>query len=211
MSGTVVTTIDQLFAQQLQLQNDVVLLRPISLADIEEYKKIAFDDAIWKYFVTNVSSDDDVEAFVREAVNARADKSRLAFTSIHKATGQIAGGTAFLNISFKDSRVEIGWSWLAPAFQRSGVNRNNKFLLMEYAFETLGFERVEFKTDVLNQQARKGLMGIGAIEEGVLRSHTLMPFGRRRDTIYYSVLRNEWPEVKNTIFKGYGSGRGGVV
>ena len=207
MSGSAVTTIDQLFAQDLHLENDVVLLRPISLSDIEEYKKIAFNDAIWKYFITNVGTDDDLEAFVLEAVNARKDKSRMAFTSIDKASGQVAGGTAYLNISFKDKRLEIGWSWLAPAFQRSGINRNNKFLLMEYAFETLGFERVEFKTDVLNQPARKGLRGIGAIEEGVLRSHTLMPFGRRRDTIYYSVLRNEWPEVKNTIFKEYKSGR----
>ena len=206
MSGSALTTIDQLFSQDLHLENDVVLLRPITLADIDEFKKIAFDDAIWKYFVSNVSTGDELEAFVREAVNARHDKTRLAFTSIDKASGQVAGGTAYLNISFKDKRLEIGWSWLAPAFQRSGVNRNNKFLLMEYAFETLGFERVEFKTDVLNQRARKGLKGIGAIEEGVLRSHTLMPFGRRRDTIYYSVLRNEWPEVKNTIFKGYKSG-----
>lgn len=205
MSGTAVTTIEQLFAQDLQLQNDVVLLRPITLSDIDEYRKIAFDDAIWKYFVTNVGTEGDLEAFVREAVNARADRSRLPFTCIHRGTGQVAGGTAYLNISFKDKRLEIGWSWLAPAFQRSGINRNNKFLLMKYAFETLGFERVEFKTDVLNQQARKGLKGIGAVEEGVLRSHTLMPFGRRRDTIYYSVLKNEWPEVKNTIFKGYNS------
>lgn len=207
MSSTPVATLDQLFDQDLQLQNDVVLLRPVSLTDIDEYRQIAFDDAIWKYFITNVGSNDDLGAFIREAVNARKDKTRLAFTSIHRPSGQVAGGTAFLNISFKDKRVEIGWSWLAPAFQRSGINRNNKFLLMEYAFETLGFERVEFKTDLLNQQARKGLLGIGAVEEGVLRSHTLMPFGRRRDTIYYSVLKSEWPGVKSRIFNGYTSGK----
>lgn len=203
MSGIPVTTIDALFEQDLRLQNELVMLRPVSPDDIEEYRNIAFDDAIWKYFVTSVGSDSDLETFVKEAVRGRENRTRLAFTCIHRPSGQIAGGTALLNISFKDQRLEIGWSWLAPQFQRTGINRNNKFLLMQYAFETLGFERVEFKTDVLNDAARKGLTGIGATEEGVLRSHTLMPGGRRRDTIYYSILRNEWPHIKETIFKGY--------
>jgi RimJ/RimL family protein N-acetyltransferase len=100
------------------------------------------------------------------------------------------------NLSEPDRRLEIGWSWLGSDFRGRGINRWVKFLLLEHAFEDLGAERVEFKTDVLNLQARAGLRNIGAVEEGVLRSFNPMPDGRRRDAIYYSILRAEWPEVK---------------
>ncbi|MEO9238417.1 MAG: GNAT family protein, partial [Jatrophihabitantaceae bacterium] len=98
-----------------------------------------------------------------------------------------------------DQRLEIGWSWLGRDFQGAGINRWAKFLLLQHAFEQLAAERVEFKTDQLNLQARKALRNIGAVEEGVLRSFNPMPDGRRRDAVYYSVLRAEWPEVKRQL------------
>ena len=105
------------------------------------------------------------------------------------------------NISMYDLRLEIGWSWLGKKFRGTEVNRHAKYAMMKYAFDELHFERVEFKTDVLNVRARKGLEKIGATAEGTLRSHMTMWNNRRRDSIYYSVLNNEWQQIKNTIFK----------
>jgi RimJ/RimL family protein N-acetyltransferase len=123
----------------------------------------------------------------------------VVFHIVDKGTGQAAGSMSFGNLSPNDLRLEIGWSWLGIAFQGKGINRWAKFLMMQHAFETLAAERVEFKTDVLNVQARHALRNIGATEEGVLRSYNPMPDGRRRDAIYYSVLRREWPAVKEIL------------
>jgi RimJ/RimL family protein N-acetyltransferase len=108
---------------------------------------------------------------------------------------------SFGNMVEKEARLEIGWSWLGQDFRGKGINRWAKFLLMQHAFEILQAQRVEFKTDVLNQQARAGLRNIGAREEGVLRSFNYMPDGRRRDAIFYSVLAAEWPEVKKQLLQ----------
>lgn len=194
---------DQLFTGNFEFENSTVLLRPLLAGDIDEYRKLVFDEKIWTYFAVAINHEEDLKGFIKDAIQHRAEKSRVTFTSIHKPSGQITGSTSFGNFSFRDKRVEIGWTWVAPQFQQTGVNRSNKFLLLQYAFEGLGMERVEFKTDVLNVNARKALKGSGATEEGVLRSHTLMQFGRRRDTIYYSILRNEWPAIKESIFKNY--------
>lgn len=105
------------------------------------------------------------------------------------------------SISMHDLKLEIGWSWLGAGFRSSGINRHAKFAMMQYAFEEINFERVEFKTDVLNERARQGLRKIGGVEEGILRSHMTMWNNRRRSSIYYSVLKNEWPEIKEKIFR----------
>ena len=195
--------IEEFFTGDLHFENKLVVLRPLLQMDIEGFRNVVYDENIWQYFAIGVGNNEDLDGFIHDAIQHRKDRTRVTFTAIDKASGKIAGSTSFGNISFRDKRVEIGWTWLAPGFQKTGINRSNKFLLMKYAFEELGMERVEFKTDVLNQAARKGLLGIGATEEGILRSHTLMQFGRRRDTIYYSVLKNEWPGIKQSIFNDY--------
>lgn len=192
-----------IFRPDFTLENDVVLLRPLRVSDLGELREIAFDPEIWRFFTGEIASEADLEAFVEEAIQARRNQARAAFATVDKASGRIAGSTSYANVSLPDRRLEIGWSWLAPARQRTGLNRNAKYLQVKYAIEELGFERVEFKTDVLNTAARRGLLGIGCTEEGVLRSHTQMPRGRRRDTIYYSILRPEWEAIRQTVFAGY--------
>lgn len=196
-------TTEELFTTNFELQNSRILLRPLISTDIDGYRKLVFDEKIWTYFAIAINDESDLGAFIQNAIGDRANRTRVTFTSIDKVTGQITGSSSFGNFSFRDKRVEIGWTWVAPQFQKTGVNRSNKFLLLQYAFEGLGMERVEFKTDTLNVNAKKGLKGIGATEEGVLRSHTLMQFGRRRDTVYYSILKDEWPAIKESIFKDY--------
>ncbi|MGE6761912.1 GNAT family N-acetyltransferase [Corallococcus interemptor] len=181
------------------LEDEGVLLRPIAAADVDALSRVAFDPAIWKFFVTSIQTRDDLQRFVEEAVESTRAGTALAFTVVDKASGTVAGSTRFGNLSARDQRVEVGWTWLGRGFQGTGANTRCKRLLMAYAFEQQGVQRTEFKTDVLNQPARRALLKVGCTEEGVLRSHTLMPGGRRRDTIYYSVLAAEWPDVKRRL------------
>lgn len=178
------------------LGNDALTLRPVAAHDLGEFAKVAFDPEIWRYFVFAIESPADLEAFVGEAVRDTAAGTRVVFAVVDRRSGSIAGSTAYGNLSEKERRLEIGWSWLGSAYRGSGLNRAAKFLLLEHAFEALGCERVEFKTDALNLRARRALQGIGAIEEGTLRSFNYMPGGRRRNAVYYSVLRAEWPALR---------------
>ncbi|MEO7262656.1 MAG: GNAT family protein [Jatrophihabitantaceae bacterium] len=181
------------------LENEHVLLRPITPEDRAAQRAVARDESIWRYFVIPIRTDADFDAFFDAGLVDQAAGRRVVFHIIDKGTGQAAGSMSFGNLSPNDLRLEVGWSWLGIAFQSRGINRWAKFLMMQHAFEKLAAERVEFKTDVLNVQARHALRNIGATEEGVLRSYNPMPDGRRRDAIYYSVLRREWPAVKEIL------------
>lgn len=187
--------------KHITLENDKVILRPISMEDHDGFSAIAFSDELWRYYVMKLSVDSELIEYLVSSVEANNSATQHVFTIIDKSSGLIAGSTSFGNISLKDKRVEIGWTWLGKKFHGSGLNSHCKYLLLEYAFEKAGMLRVEFKTDLLNTAARKALLKIGAVEEGVLRSHTLMQDGRRRDTIYYSVLASEWNNVKSELQK----------
>lgn len=194
---------------ELRLETDRVLLRPVAMDDFDPFLALAQQDKdMWKYFSLNLADKIGLKKWMDTAVAERETGTRRPFTIIDKKTKQIAGSSSLGNISYHDLRVEIGWSWLGRDFRSSGVNFNAKYAMMRYAFDELNFERVEFKTDVLNERAKQGLRKIGARDEGVLRSHMTMWNNRRRDSIYFSVLKNEWPQLKETIFKeisGYAS------
>ncbi len=181
------------------LENDRVLLRPVRPDDRASLHAIAMDPAIWRYFVIRVQTDADFDAFFDAGIADLEAGRRVAYHITDKRTGSAAGSMSFGNMAEQDGRLEIGWSWLGRAFQGTGVNRWAKFLMLKHAFEQMAAERVEFKTDQLNTQARHALRNIGASEEGVLRSFNPMPDGRRRDAVYYSVLRAEWPQVREQL------------
>ncbi len=188
--------------KETSLETNRVLLRPINESDYDHFLNLAGqDEDMWKYFSLNLSDADQLKKWMNMAFSDKNAETRRPFTIIDKLTGFIAGSSSMGNISYHDLRLEIGWSWLGKEYRSTGVNKNAKFAMMRYAFEELKFERVEFKTDVLNERARKGLKNVGGIEEGVLRSHMTMWNNRRRSSIYYSVLKNEWPLLKQTIFK----------
>lgn len=181
------------------LENEHVLLRPISSDDRACLHAIAMDREIWRYFVIMIETDDDFDVFFDAAIEDQSAGRRVVYHIIDKHSGRTAGSMSFGNMAERDARIEIGWSWLGREFQGKGINRWAKYLLLEHAFERMGAERVEFKTDQLNEQARRGLRNIGATEEGILRSFNVMPGGRRRDAVFYSVLRHEWPHVKEQL------------
>jgi RimJ/RimL family protein N-acetyltransferase len=179
-----------------RLEDERVLLRPVSEADREGLHEIAMDPKIWRYFVSLIQTDADFGAFFEGMLADHASGTRTVFVIIDKATSRIAGSSSFGNLVEKDLRLEIGWSWLGTQFQGTGINHHAKLLLLQHAFDTLLAERVEFKTDELNIQARRGLCNIGAVEEGTFRSFNPMPSGRRRNAVYYSIIRPDWRELK---------------
>ena len=185
----------------MTIETDKVLLRPMEAADYEPFFQLTKqDEDMWEYFSLKLSEPVQLKQWVEEAQQTKQAGTRLPFTIIDKASGRIAGSSSIGNIAWYDKRLEIGWSWLGPEFRSTGVNRHAKFLLMQHSFEALEFERVEFKTGVYNVRARKGLEKIGGIEEGILRSHSLLWNGNRRTSVFYSVLKDEWPQLKSTIF-----------
>jgi RimJ/RimL family protein N-acetyltransferase len=186
--------------QNLTLQTGKVILRPVEVNDLDRFFELAQDEDAWKYFTLNLAEKDQLRKWMDQAFTDKAANTRRPFTILEKASNKIAGSMSLINISQHDLRLEIGASWLGKEFRGTDVNRHAKYSLMKYAFDELSFERVEFKTDVLNTRARKGLQKIGGKEEGILRSHMTMWNNRRRDSIYYSVIKNEWPVLKQTIF-----------
>ena len=178
------------------LQTDEVLLRPLLIEDFEQLADLTNDQSMWTYFTSDLSDKAVLRDWIADAILQKENKTRLPFAVIDKASRKIVGSTSFGNISYRDKRIEIGWTWLGQEYQGKGINNQVKYLMISYCFEVLDFERVEFKTDVLNIPARKALSRIGMTEEGVLRSHTLMTHDRRRDTIFYSVLKSEWNALK---------------
>lgn len=186
--------------KDLVLTNSRVELRRIRITDREAFERIVFEPDIWRYFVSRITTPDDLDEFIESAVRDTLNGTRIVFAIIDRDSGRIIGSSAYGNLAESERRLEIGWSWVAAEARRSGINRAAKLALLDHAFGELGCERVEFKTDVLNAGARAGLAGLGAHEEGVLRSFNYMPGGRRRDVIYYSILRNEWPTVRQERF-----------
>lgn len=190
------TTEALLFDPALLLEDEKVQLRIVSLGDLPQLKEIAFDAAIWTYFTTEIITAQELKTYVNDALVDYSNKQKVPFVIVDKSKKRIVGMSSFGNISIADARIEIGWSWLSTASQGTGINQICKSLMAAFVFDQLNFARLEFKTDVLNVRARRALIKIGATEEGVLRSHTLMPHNRRRDTIYYSILQQEWESVK---------------
>lgn len=176
----------------LILENEKVLLRPLQKQDFPSLRDLCTDPEMWTWFTFDLSTEEGFTDWADPALRGE----RLQFTVVDKSTGKPVGSTAFGNYAPRDQRIEIGWTWLGKAAQGTGINQAMKKVMLQYCFEKLNLKRVEIKTDVLNLPARYALLKLGAVEEGVLRSHTLMVHGRRRDTVYYSVLPEEWEKIK---------------
>jgi RimJ/RimL family protein N-acetyltransferase len=190
------------FEKDIVLENDRVRICPILLSDIDNLLKVATSDpSLVQYSPFNINSEPLLRQYIEKALSDRASKVRYAFILFDKKTNEYAGSTSFGNLSNADKRVEIGWTWIGKPFQKTGLNRNCKHLLMNYVFETLGFERLELRTDERNAQSRKAIEAIGGKFEGILRSHMIMTDGFRRSTVCYSILKNEWPVVKEKLGK----------
>jgi RimJ/RimL family protein N-acetyltransferase len=163
--------------------------------------EVGLDPEIWRYTLTLVRTPDEMRDYMESALKLQREGTTLPFVTIERSSGRIVGSTRFGNYDPSNRRIEIGWTWVAPRWQRTAINTEAKYLMLTHAFEKLGCVRVELKTDVLNTPSRKAMLRIGATEEGVLRKHSLVWDGRYRDSIYYSILDEEWPGVKQQLEK----------
>ena len=173
-----------------------VRLEPLSVDHLAGLTAAGRDERIWRWMPLDGSSPAGMAAIIQAALAAQAAGTELPFVTIDATSGRVVGSTRYLALAPAHLRLEVGWTWIDPAFQRTAVNSEAKLLGLTNAFEGLGLRRVEFKTDALNEQSRAAILGIGARYEGMFRKHMVMPGGRARDSAYYSVIDTEWPEVK---------------
>jgi N-acetyltransferase len=182
--------------EPVTLTGRIVRLEPLSLDHVPGLAEVGLDPAIWRWTIARPRSMADLRDWADTTLRARAAGAEFPFATIDAATGRPIGSSRYLNIALEHRRLEIGWTWLAPAWQRTGANREAKLLMLTHAFEVLGCRRVEFKTDSNNEPSRTALLGIGATFEGIFRKHMVMPGDGVRHSAWYSVIDDEWPAVK---------------
>lgn len=181
------------------LRGKHVRLEPLAQKHKDGLCRAILDGELWNLFVTLVPHVNDIDGFFQNAFSAHESGDGLAFATIDEATNQVAGSTRFMKANLPYKRVEIGFTFLGKSFQKTRINTEAKLLMLSHAFETLGLNRVELLTDYLNTGSRNAILRLGAKQEGVLRNHMVMPDGRVRDSVLFSVIANEWPGVKQNL------------
>ena len=179
-----------------------VRLEPMTEEHVPGLAEIGAGQTFWDFMLYgNINSVDDMRNWMLDILSRAEKGTDLPFVAIHLASGRVAGATRYLNIMPKDRGLEIGGTWYGAEFQRTPVNTECKYLLLQHAFETLGCIRVQLKTDLRNERSQKAIERIGAVKEGVLRNHMILPDGRYRHSVFYSILDTEWPAVKSRLEK----------
>ena len=182
------------------LDGKVVRLEPLARRHEEGLFEVARDERIWRWMPYDASaSPETFHAWLEDAMAASEAGTEGAFATIDADTGQPIGSTRYLALRPEHRSLEIGWTWLAPAYWQTGANIEAKLLMLRHAFEDLGCLRVEFKTDARNDRSRAALAALPARFEGVFRKHMLVRGGERRDSAYYSIIDEEWPEVRENL------------
>ncbi len=160
---------------------------------------VGLDPELWRLVPYRVTTPEEMRGYIRQALAAETTGSALPFAQVETRSGRVVGSARYMNIDTANRRVEIGATWIAAPWQRTAINTEAKYLLLRHAFETFGCIRVELKTDALNERSRRAILRLGAKEEGTLRQHMITWSGRLRDTVYFSILDAEWPEVKKNL------------
>ena len=182
------------FTQDIILEDEMVLLRPLQATDVENLLDISINEPeTWEYSLVRANGKENLENYIQLALKAKESKTEFPFIILDKKTGKYAGSTRFYDINIGFKTLQLGYTWYGKDFRGTGLNKHCKYLLLQFAFETLGMERVEFRADNNNQRSIAAMKSIGCKVEGVLRSH--MPTANsevRRDSIVLSILKNEW-------------------
>jgi RimJ/RimL family protein N-acetyltransferase len=187
---------EQSATEEVTLTGDAVMLMPLQAEHAAQLVQAAEDGELWNMKVTVVPGPANVEAYIATALAGRQAGSVMPFAIVHRDTGQIVGSTRFWKIDRKNRKLEIGHTWLSQSVQRSGLNTEMKYLLLTYAFEVMNCVRVQFTTDELNEKSRAAILRIGATQEGIVRHERIMPDGRKRNSVRFSIIDNEWAHVK---------------
>jgi RimJ/RimL family protein N-acetyltransferase len=178
------------------LEGRVIRLEPLGLQHLDGLCAVGLDPSLWALTTVRVTNRDEMRAYVEAGLAEQRAGTALPFATVECATGTIVGTTRFANAVHEHARVEIGWTWIAPPWQRSAVNTEAKYLMLRHAFDVMGVRRVELKTSALNLRSRNAIRRIGATEEGTLRKHMINADGSARNSVYFSIIDDEWPAVR---------------
>ncbi|PAJ81363.1 GNAT family N-acetyltransferase [Burkholderia ubonensis] len=189
-------TASPVLPEQPTLTGEHVELQPLHASHAQALLAAAADGQLWNLRVTVVPGPDTIDAYLATALQGRAAGTVMPFAIVERATGRVVGSTRFWKIDRKNRKLEIGHTWLGESVQRSRVNTDAKWLLLTYAFETLRCVRVQFTTDELNEKSRAAILRLGAKQEGIVRHERIMPDGRKRNSVRFSIIDDEWPDVK---------------
>jgi RimJ/RimL family protein N-acetyltransferase len=181
------------------LEGAQVRLEPLTLEHHAALSEVGLDPELWQWIPYRATTAEEMLGYIKSALKDQAAGTAQPFATVERATGRVIGSTRYMNIDEANRRREIGATWIAKPWQRTAINTEAKYLMLRHAFETLGCIRVELKTDALNQKSRNAILRIGAKEEGTLRQHVITWTGRLRDSVYFSVLDSEWPQVKAAL------------
>ncbi len=187
------------WVEPVTLEGSVARLEPLTIEHLPGLVNVGLDSELWRWTLAVNQTPGDMRAYVEAALAAAAAGTEMPFATIERSSGRVIGSTRYLAIEPHHRRLEIGYTWIAPAWQRTAVNTEAKLLMLTHAFSVLGALRVEFKTDSLNQRSRAALLGIGATEEGTMRNHMITASGRRRHTVYFSVIEEDWSQVRQHL------------
>ncbi|MGB4843092.1 MAG: GNAT family protein [Ferruginibacter sp.] len=194
---------DNFCEQEFILENERARLEPLTEKHFELLLPVALHTELWEFTGAKVKNEADFKRYFDTALAERKAGLSYPFAIFDKQNNCYVGCSRYGNISFPNKRLEIGWTWYQPALQRSGINKATKILLLSFGFETLGLNRIELKTSALNIKSQGAMIKIGAVKEGVLRKHMINEDGVVRDTVYFSFISEEWPQIKRTIFKEF--------
>ncbi|KWC87573.1 GNAT family N-acetyltransferase [Burkholderia cepacia] len=182
--------------EQPILTGERVELRPLERSDRQALLDAAADGRLWNLKVTVVPGPDTIDAYIDTALQGRSAGTVMPFTIVDRASGRAIGSTRFWKIDRKNRKLEIGHTWLSESAQRTRANTEAKWLLLGYAFDVLQCVRVQFTTDELNEKSRAAILRLGAKQEGIVRHERIMPDGRKRNSVRFSIIDDEWPEVR---------------
>jgi RimJ/RimL family protein N-acetyltransferase len=181
------------------LEGTVVRLEPLTLHHLDALCAVGLEPSLWALTTSRIATRGDMQRYVEAALDEQAVGSALPFATVERATNTVVGSTRYGNIVPQHRRAEIGWTWIAPRWQRTAVNTEAKYLMLRHAFDVMACRRVELKTSALNARSRAAMRRIGATEEGTLRRHMVQPDGSARDSVYFSVIDEEWPAVRERL------------
>ena len=185
--------------QPVTLEGRHVRLEPLRADHLEALCAVGLDESIWRWFPIPVHTSEDMRAFISRALEWQGASTALPFATIDRASGTVVGSTRFAAIDRVHRHVEIGWTWIAPRWQRTAINTEAKYLMLQHAFETWDCIRVELKTDSLNERSRAAIARIGAKEEGTFRNHMITSTGRLRHSVYFSIIQEDWPAARGRL------------
>ncbi|MDO8754096.1 MAG: GNAT family protein [Anaerolineales bacterium] len=192
--------VEMMEVKPVVLTGRYVRLEPMTETHIPALAEIGVGQNFWHFMLYgDMHAEEDMRNWVLDILSRAEKGTDVPFVAIHLETGQVAGATRYLNIMPQDRGLEVGGTWYGTEFQRTAVNTECKYLLLSHAFETLGAIRVQLKTDLRNERSQKAMERIGAKKEGILRNHMILPDGRHRDSVFYSILDTEWAEVKMNL------------